>query len=68
MYAVTSQCICHLPGIRSDAFDVMSWVMAIGGKPLPITYRPVTAKPGQLEAITKALRGLDYRYTSASGA
>ena len=48
-YAVTSHHIHHLLGIWYDAYDVTSWAMAIGGKPLKIAYQSGQAYQGQLE-------------------
>ena len=34
----------HLPGIRYDAFDIMSLATAVGGRPPTDAFQPVTAK------------------------
>ena len=45
MHVVMSHYMHHLPGIRYDAFDIMSWAMAVGGKLTTDVFRPITAKP-----------------------
>ena len=35
-YMVTWHRMHHLPGIQYDTYDVTSWAMAVGGKPLAI--------------------------------
>ena len=58
----------HLPGIRHDMYDIMSWETAVGRKLPMITYRPVTAIPGQLKGRNQGPMGLDYRSTGISSA
>ena len=49
-----------------DAYDVTSWAMAIGRKPL--LCRPIAAILQLLEGCNQGPAGLDYRYTGGSGA